>query len=52
MDEDGSFTFPTLIPGATYRLFTTFDGSWGHKDFTVESGQTLDLGEFHPEFED
>ncbi len=52
MDEDGSFTFPALIPGATYRLFTKFDGSWSHKDFTVKSGQTLDLGEFHPEFED
>ena len=50
VDEEGSFTLPALIPGATYRLTTSFDDSYEYKDFTVESGETLDLGEFHPEF--
>lgn len=47
-DSDGQIVFPALIPGATYRLVTS-DEKGGLKifrDFTVESGKTLDLGEF------
>ena len=59
LDEEGSVTLPALIPGATYRLITsappliigTLDPQ-SHKDFTVKSGETLDLGEFHPKFRD
>jgi RNA polymerase sigma factor (sigma-70 family) len=47
-DAKGRFTFPTLIPGATFRLIGgmptrgLFDTG---KTFTVEPGQTLDLKE-------
>jgi hypothetical protein len=43
-DEDGRCTFPALIPGATYRIliFRT-PGEWGEQDFTVKSGETLQL---------
>ena len=51
-DADGYYTFPALIPGATYRLFTSESGDWDYKDFTVKSGETLDLGEFTPKFDD
>ena len=51
-DADGYYTFPALIPGATYRLFTREAGDWDYKDFTVKSGETLDLGEFTPKFDD
>jgi hypothetical protein len=41
---DGRCTFPALIPGATYRLpiFNKL-GDWDEKDFTVKSGETLEL---------
>lgn len=51
-DADGYFTFPALIPGATYRLITRENGDWDYKDFSVKSGETLDLGEFTPKFDD
>ena len=38
-DGQGRYTFPALIPGATYRLVE----SSGAKDFTVKSGETLQL---------
>ena len=55
LDDDFRITYPALIPGATYRLQTSFarsrvDGSFEYSLFTAESGQTLDLGEFTPEF--
>ena len=50
LDDDFRVTYPALIPGATYRLQTTFDQSWGYKEFTVEPGQVLELGEFTPKF--
>ena len=50
LDDELGITYPALIPGATYRLQTTFDQSWGYKEFTVEPGQVLDLGEFTPKF--
>jgi hypothetical protein len=42
--------FPALIPGATYRISVrTRTGQVGkppfRKDFTVKSGETLDLGD-------
>jgi RNA polymerase sigma factor (sigma-70 family) len=45
-DAAGRITFPALIPGATYRVM----GQKGeypelHKDFTAESGKTIDLGD-------
>jgi hypothetical protein len=45
-DEQGRCTFPALIPGATYRLFA-YDksGNLFDKDFSVKSGETLDLGD-------
>ena len=51
-DKDGYITFPALVPGATYRLMTREEGDWSYKDFTVKSGETLDLGEFTPTFDD
>jgi beta-lactamase regulating signal transducer with metallopeptidase domain/protocatechuate 3,4-dioxygenase beta subunit len=45
-DDQGRCTFPALIPGATYRIPIFHDyGDWGESDFTVKSGQTLDLGD-------
>ncbi len=45
-DEQGRCTFPSLIPGATYRLFTLDkSGSLIDKDFTVKAGETSDLGD-------
>jgi RNA polymerase sigma factor (sigma-70 family) len=45
-DARGRVTFPALVPGVTYRLR---NGDLGKKvttrDFTVESGKTLDLGD-------
>lgn len=46
-DADGRIKLPALIPGATYRLLIAKNGRpFIAKEFTVESGQTLDLGEF------
>jgi hypothetical protein len=44
-DANGRFTFPTLIPGATYRLLgrPTMQGYDLERTFTVEAGKTLDL---------
>jgi protocatechuate 3,4-dioxygenase beta subunit len=46
-DEKGRSIYPALIPGATYRLSTYKDGEpVVFKEFSVEPGQQLDLGEF------
>ena len=50
LDDELSITYPALIPGATYRIPTTFDQSWGYKEFVAKSGETLDLGEIKPKF--
>jgi protocatechuate 3,4-dioxygenase beta subunit len=42
-DARGKITFPTLIPGATYRLALP-DGKV--KDFKAEAGKTVDLKDF------
>lgn len=52
LDDEFRITYPALIPGATYRLQTSFDQSFGYKEFTAKSGETLDLGEFTPKFND
>jgi RNA polymerase sigma factor (sigma-70 family) len=46
-DTEGRCTFPALIPGATYRIIGQglSGGTIFQKDFTVESGQMLDLGD-------
>jgi hypothetical protein len=49
-DAQGRITFPTLIPGATYRiidrtLFRGPDGPQHRMDFTVKPGEALDLGD-------
>jgi RNA polymerase sigma factor (sigma-70 family) len=41
-DAQGRITFPALVPGATYRI-VLFDGT--AKDFRVEEGQTVELGD-------
>jgi RNA polymerase sigma factor (sigma-70 family) len=45
-DEKGRITFPALIPGATYRVERWEKDGWvPHKEFTAESGKTIDLGD-------
>jgi hypothetical protein len=49
-DAEGRLTLPALIPGATYRIqdFTPLFGGGDpviRKEFTVQSGETLDLGD-------
>jgi protocatechuate 3,4-dioxygenase beta subunit len=46
-DADGRITFPDLIPGALYRICdsATSQGPQVRRDFTVQPGETLDLGE-------
>jgi RNA polymerase sigma factor (sigma-70 family) len=45
-DAQGRITFPALIPGVTYRLVDMGDdNNTVTKDFRVEAGQTLDLGD-------
>ena len=46
---DGRIVFPTLIPGATYRIVDrtgrTPNGPQLRKEFTVKPGETRDLGD-------
>jgi RNA polymerase sigma factor (sigma-70 family) len=49
-DSQGRIAFPALIPGATYRVterpaVRPSTGPPAHKDFSVKSGETLDLGD-------
>jgi RNA polymerase sigma factor (sigma-70 family) len=49
-DAQGRIIFPVLIPGTTYRIVdqTTFGTPRGpqlRKEFTVKSGETIDLGD-------
>jgi beta-lactamase regulating signal transducer with metallopeptidase domain/protocatechuate 3,4-dioxygenase beta subunit/5-hydroxyisourate hydrolase-like protein (transthyretin family) len=44
-DADGSITFPALIPGATYRLNFGSGEAISKRDFSAESGRTIDLGD-------
>ncbi len=49
-DADGRITLPDLIPGATYRINSSFlyvptKRDPVYKDFTVKPGETLDLGD-------
>jgi len=46
-DQQGRCTFPALIPGATYRLdvFDKAASKWVTQDFSVRSGETLQLSE-------
>ena len=46
-DQQGRVTLKELIPGATYRMYAYEDGENKIlEQFTVESGETRDLGEF------
>jgi hypothetical protein len=45
-DSDGRLVYPCLIPGATYRFIRYDDGKSSIvREFRVESGQEIDLGE-------
>ena len=49
-DSEGRITLPALIPGATYRIADrttagTAEGPKLRRDFTVKSGEELDLGD-------
>ena len=45
-DEEGRCTFPSLIPGATYRIdLMNKLGDWDEKDFSVKSGETRQLSD-------
>jgi beta-lactamase regulating signal transducer with metallopeptidase domain len=44
-DDAGRVTFPVLIPGADYRILHGLKESVIEKDFRVQAGQTLDLGD-------
>jgi hypothetical protein len=48
-DRAGHVTLPALIPGAVYRIDEYTGGKSGHahrwRDFSVEAGQTKDLGD-------
>ena len=53
-DAQGRVVFPALIPGATYQIYdetTINDEGGGHprKEFTVKTGETLDLGDIRIE---
>jgi len=46
-DKTGQVTFPALIPGATYRVRPDINLDFlSARLFSVQPGQTLDLGEF------
>jgi hypothetical protein len=38
-----------LIPGATYRFIERTNSPQVHKEFTINPGETLDLGEIRVE---
>ncbi|MCI0459820.1 MAG: sigma-70 family RNA polymerase sigma factor, partial [Gemmataceae bacterium] len=42
-DDQGRVTLPMLVPGATYRINSTQFGGRVLREFTVRSGETLDL---------
>lgn len=44
-DKDGRVTFPTLIPGATYRVYVHNQPVKTQIEFTVQPGEAKDLGE-------
>jgi beta-lactamase regulating signal transducer with metallopeptidase domain len=44
-DAEGRMTFPTLIPGATYRIFVHNQPAKTQIEFTVRPGETKDLGD-------
>ena len=45
-DAAGRITLPALVPGATYRIFTTQDGkSTVAKEFVAQAGEAIDLGD-------
>ena len=49
-DSQGRIVLPALIPGATYRIIDrstnrTPDGPQLRKEFTVQAGETVDLGD-------
>ena len=45
-DSQGWVTYPTLIPGVTYRLLAGEEGGWvTKKPFVAAAGRTLELGE-------
>jgi beta-lactamase regulating signal transducer with metallopeptidase domain len=44
-DADGRMTFPTLIPGATYRIDALNQREKTDLEFTVEPGEAKDLGD-------
>ena len=48
-DADGRITLPDLIPGALYRISDASNrreqGIRVREDFTVRSGETVDLGD-------
>jgi hypothetical protein len=53
-DAQGRVIFPALIPGATYQIddMSAIDDNGGgnrRKEFTVKSGETLDLGDIRIE---
>lgn len=54
-DAEGRITYPALIPGASYRIrdVRTPKRDQARKDFSVKTGETLDLGDVlieRPEF--
>ena len=44
-DGQGQITFPSLIPGATYRVMAGERGWVMKKEFVAEAGKTVDLSE-------
>ncbi|MGO9917097.1 MAG: sigma factor-like helix-turn-helix DNA-binding protein, partial [Isosphaeraceae bacterium] len=48
-NDKGELTLPSLIPGATYRIYDSTMGEKAgprlRKEFTVKAGETLDLGD-------
>jgi hypothetical protein len=44
-DASGRLTFPTLIPGATYRIIVFNQKEKTEIEFTVKPGETKDLGD-------